>query len=129
MADLQAQVQAAADEMVAAGTETGLQVAVHRHGRVVADVVSGLADPQALPIQTRVNGEVRQNASTGDMIFNVAETISWISRFITLQPGDVIATGTPSGVGATTETFLKAGDVVEVEVDGLGVLRNQVVDA
>lgn len=91
--------------------------------------IGEIADPQSLTVQTRVNGEVRQNASTGDMIFTVAETIAWISRFLTLQPGDVIATGTPSGVGATTQTFLRAGDVVEVEITGLGVLRNAVVDA
>ncbi|HEX5418343.1 MAG TPA: fumarylacetoacetate hydrolase family protein [Chloroflexota bacterium] len=91
--------------------------------------VDEVADPRALAIQTRVNGEVRQKATTGDMIFTVAETIAWISGFLTLQPGDIIATGTPSGVGATTQTFLKAGDVVEVEVSGLGVLRNRVREA
>lgn len=89
-------------------------------------VVGEVADPQALAIETRVNGAVRQRATTAAMIFSVAETIAWISRFVTLQPGDVIATGTPSGVGATTNTFLRAGDVVEVEVEGLGVLRNPV---
>ncbi|HLW58317.1 MAG TPA: fumarylacetoacetate hydrolase family protein [bacterium] len=89
-------------------------------------VVDEIADPQALPIQTRVNGEVRQNATTADMIFAVAELVAWISRFVTLQPGDVIATGTPSGVGSSTQTFLRPGDVVEVEVTGLGVLRNMV---
>ena len=87
-----------------------------------------IANPQALSIQTRVNGQVRQNASTGDMIFTVAETIAWISSFVTLQPGDVIATGTPSGVGATTGTYLQAGDVVEVETSGLGVLRYVVAE-
>src|SRR5205814_3530515 len=61
-------------------------------------------DPQALAIQTRVNGQLRQRASTGDMIFTLAETIEWISRFLTLEPGDLIATGTPSGVGSTTGT-------------------------
>jgi 2-keto-4-pentenoate hydratase/2-oxohepta-3-ene-1,7-dioic acid hydratase in catechol pathway len=85
-------------------------------------------DPQALAIQTRVNGQVRQSASTGDMIFSLAETIEWISRFLTLEPGDLIATGTPSGVGSTTGTFLQPGDVVEVEVERLGVLRNPVVE-
>jgi 2-keto-4-pentenoate hydratase/2-oxohepta-3-ene-1,7-dioic acid hydratase in catechol pathway len=85
-------------------------------------------DPQALGIQTRVNGEVRQKATTGDMIFTLAETIEWISQFVTLEPGDLIATGTPSGVGSTTGTFLKPGDVVEVEVEGLGVLRNPVAE-
>jgi 2-keto-4-pentenoate hydratase/2-oxohepta-3-ene-1,7-dioic acid hydratase in catechol pathway len=85
-------------------------------------------DPQALAIQTRVNGQLRQSASTGDMIFSLAETIEWISQFITLEPGDLIATGTPSGVGSTTGTFLTPGDVVEVEVEKLGVLRNPVVE-
>ena len=91
--------------------------------------VGEIADPQSLAIQTRVNGTVRQNAQTGDMIFTIAETIAWISRFLTLQPGDLIATGTPSGVGATTQTYLQEGDVVEVEVAGLGVLRNRVAEA
>lgn len=89
--------------------------------------VDEVADPQALTIETRVNGAVRQRAVTRDMIFTVAETIEWISRFLTLQPGDLLATGTPSGVGATTQTFLQHGDVVEVEVSGLGVLRNRVI--
>ncbi|HZR01519.1 MAG TPA: fumarylacetoacetate hydrolase family protein [Chloroflexota bacterium] len=93
---------------------------------VTADEVP---DPQALAIQTRVNGEVRQKASTADMIFSLAETIEWISQFLTLEPGDLIATGTPSGVGSTTGTFLRPGDVVEVEVEGLGILRNPVVAA
>jgi len=91
--------------------------------------VDETANPQDLAIKTRVNGTVRQSASTGDMIFTIAETISWISRFLTLQPGDIIATGTPSGVGATTETYLQIGDVVEVEVVGLGVLSNPIVGA
>ncbi len=89
-------------------------------------VLDEVTDPQALAIETRVNGQVRQHATTGDMIFTVAETIAWITRFVTLGPGDIIATGTPSGVGATTGTFLQAQDVVEVEVEGLGVLRNTV---
>lgn len=92
-------------------------------------VAEEIADPQALPIQTRVNGAIRQNATTADMIFTVAELVAWISRFVTLQPGDVIATGTPSGVGSSTDTFLQPGDTVEVEVAGLGVLRNTVAAA
>jgi len=92
-------------------------------------VVDEIQDPQALAIQTRVNGKVRQSATTGDMIFTIAETIAWISSFLTLEPGDLIATGTSSGVGSTTGTFLQAGDVVEVEVAGLGVLRNTVAAA
>ena len=93
---------------------------------VTADEVP---DPQALTLETRVNGQVRQRAGTDDMIFSVAETVAWLSRFVTLQPGDLIATGTPSGVGATTGTYLQAGDVVEVEIQGLGTLRNPVVGA
>jgi 2-keto-4-pentenoate hydratase/2-oxohepta-3-ene-1,7-dioic acid hydratase in catechol pathway len=79
-----------------------------------------------LLLTTRVNGEVRQQASTGDMLFGVAETIAWLSRFVTLEPGDLIATGTPSGVGSTTGRFLQAGDTVEVEISQLGTLRNPV---
>jgi 2-keto-4-pentenoate hydratase/2-oxohepta-3-ene-1,7-dioic acid hydratase in catechol pathway len=90
---------------------------------VTADTVP---DPQALLLTTRVNGEVRQQASTGDMLFGVAETIAWLSRFVTLEPGDLIATGTPSGVGSTTGRFLQAGDTVEVEISQLGTLRNPV---
>jgi 2-keto-4-pentenoate hydratase/2-oxohepta-3-ene-1,7-dioic acid hydratase in catechol pathway len=86
-----------------------------------------IPDPQALQLTTKVNGQVRQQASTGDMIFTVPEVVAWVSQFVTLEPGDVIATGTPSGVGATTGTFLQAGDVVEVEISGLGVLRNKVI--
>lgn len=90
---------------------------------VTADEVP---DPQCLTLTTRVNGHVRQRAGTAEMIFGVAETIAWISRFVTLQPGDLVATGTPSGVGSSTGTFLRDGDTVEVEVSQLGTLRNAV---
>jgi len=83
-------------------------------------------DPQSLSLETRVNGQIRQSANTADMIFGVAEIVAWISQFLTLEPGDVIATGTPSGVGATTGTYLQPGDIVEVEISGLGVLRTPV---
>ncbi len=75
--------------------------------------------PQNTRIQTRLNGKVVQEAVLAQMIFSVARIISHISRFATLEPGDVITTGTPKGVGA-----LKPGDVVEIEIDGIGVLRN-----
>ena len=88
-----------------------------------------IEDPHALDLELRVNGEVRQTASTGDMIFSVAETVAWVSQFATLDPGDIIATGTPSGVGAVEKSFLKPGDVVEVEITGLGTLRNTVAPA
>ena len=86
-------------------------------------------DPHALRIQLRVNGETMQDSSTAQMIFGVAELVEWISENITLEPGDVIATGTPPGVGFARKPsiYLKAGDVAEVEIEGLGVLRNPVV--
>jgi 2-keto-4-pentenoate hydratase/2-oxohepta-3-ene-1,7-dioic acid hydratase in catechol pathway len=85
-----------------------------------------VTDPQALQLELRVNGEVKQHASTRDMIFGVAELVSFASRFMTLEPGDVFATGTPSGVGDTTGTYLRSGDVMEGTIDGLGVLRTPV---
>lgn len=92
---------------------------------IVTDTSTGLSaslDPAHLNIQTRVNGEVRQSATTADMVFGVAELISYVSQVMTLEPGDVILTGTPSGVGP-----LQPGDVVEVEIEGIGTLRNPVV--
>jgi 2-keto-4-pentenoate hydratase/2-oxohepta-3-ene-1,7-dioic acid hydratase in catechol pathway len=84
---------------------------------------SRLPDPQALPIKGRLNGSLVQEATTADMIFTVAELIAYISRNVTLEEGDIIATGTPSGVGA-----LKAGDRFEVEIGGIGVLGNPVIE-
>jgi len=86
-------------------------------------------DPHALRIALRVNGETMQDSSTGQMIFGVPELVEWITENITLEPGDVIATGTPPGVGFARKpsVYLKAGDVAEVEIEGLGVLRNPVV--
>ena len=80
------------------------------------------ADPSSLAIETRVNGRVRQSSNTSDLIFSIPELVEFISGIMTLLPGDVIATGTPPGVGS-----LSAGDMVEVEVEGLGTLRNPVV--
>jgi 2-keto-4-pentenoate hydratase/2-oxohepta-3-ene-1,7-dioic acid hydratase in catechol pathway len=85
-------------------------------------VVDGL-DPQGLTILTRVNGELRQEGRTADMIFDVATLIAEASRVMTLLPGDVLLTGTPAGVGP-----LAAGDIVEVEIPGIGTLHNAVVD-
>ena len=84
-------------------------------------IVTGL-DPAHLNIRTRVNGKIRQDGSTADMVSGVAELIAYISQVMTLEPGDVILTGTPSGVGP-----LQPGDVVEVEIEGIGILRNPVV--
>ncbi|MFW6303702.1 MAG: fumarylacetoacetate hydrolase family protein [Candidatus Sumerlaeota bacterium] len=85
-------------------------------------------DPQEKKIQMRLNGKVMQDSNTSEMIFSVARLIEYISQFTTLEPGDVIATGTPPGVGGHREppVFLDGGDVMEVEVEGLGVLRNTV---
>lgn len=85
-----------------------------------------IPDPQVLPINLSVNGEVRQDGNTGQMIFNVAELIAWTSNLLTLEPGDIIATGTLSGVGAATGSFLKAGDTLIGEIEGIGSLQNVV---
>ncbi len=86
-------------------------------------------DPQNLMLTTRLNGEVVQQASTRDMIHSVADVIAYISMFTHLEPGDVIATGTPAGVGAarTPPKWLKPGDKVEVEIERIGVLANTVI--
>lgn len=83
-------------------------------------------DLQALGLRTRINGEVLQEGTTAAQIFGVAETIAWLSRTMTLVPGDIIATGTPAGVGAAKGRFLRDGDLVEVEVDCLGTVSNPV---
>jgi 2-keto-4-pentenoate hydratase/2-oxohepta-3-ene-1,7-dioic acid hydratase in catechol pathway len=90
-----------------------------------------IPDVQALNIEGRLNGEVMQSSNTSKMIFNVAYLVSYISQGITLAPGDVIATGTPDGVGIFRKppVLLKAGDVFEVTIEGLGTLRNPVVAA
>jgi 2-keto-4-pentenoate hydratase/2-oxohepta-3-ene-1,7-dioic acid hydratase in catechol pathway len=88
-----------------------------------------IPDPYALRVQTRVNGELRQDASCSDMIFKIAELVEFITAGITLQPGDLIATGTPSGVGLGFDPprWLHAGDVVEVTIDPIGTLRSPIV--
>jgi 2-keto-4-pentenoate hydratase/2-oxohepta-3-ene-1,7-dioic acid hydratase in catechol pathway len=85
-------------------------------------------DPQALAIRCILNGETMQDSSTANMIFSVAEIIAYVSRTVTLEPGDLIATGTPAGVGVFRDpkVLLKDGDEVTVEVEGLGALTNPV---
>ncbi len=83
-------------------------------------------DLGSLGLRTRINGKVVQEGNTSDLIFSVAAAIAWLSRTITLAPGDIIATGTPAGVGGPQGIFLRSGDTVEVEIDGLGVLSNPV---
>jgi acylpyruvate hydrolase len=83
-------------------------------------------DLGALGLRTRVNGELLQQGTTANLIFGPAEVVAWLSRTMTLLPGDIIATGTPAGVGVAQGRFLKDGDTVEVEIDGLGTLVNPV---
>jgi 2-keto-4-pentenoate hydratase/2-oxohepta-3-ene-1,7-dioic acid hydratase in catechol pathway len=87
-----------------------------------------IPDPQALRVTMRVNGVVKQDANTSAMIFSITEIIASLSRGMTLEPGDIIATGTPEGVGfaRTPAEFLQDGDVMEVEIEGIGLLRNMV---
>ncbi len=88
-----------------------------------------IPDPHALGIRLRLNGELVQNSVTRDMIFDIPTCIATFSHGVTLEPGDIIATGTPAGVGMgmTPQRWLQAGDVMEAEIDGIGVLRNEVV--
>ncbi len=86
-----------------------------------------IPNPQALELELRVNDELRQHANTSQMIFGVAELVSFASRFMTLEPGDMFATGTPAGVGATTRTYLVPGDVMTGTIEGLGSLTTPVV--
>jgi 2,4-didehydro-3-deoxy-L-rhamnonate hydrolase len=90
-----------------------------------------IPDPQALRVRCLLNGEVMQDAPTTDMIFSVAEVIAYVSASISLEPGDLIATGTPPGVGfaRTPPVYLKPGDVVAVDIAGVGTLTNPVVAA
>ena len=83
-----------------------------------------LRDPGNLSVVTRVNGNVQQNGNTKQMIFDVPDIVHYCSHIFTLEPGDVIATGTPSGIGKPKNIRLKSGDVVEIEIEGIGVLRN-----
>lgn len=85
-----------------------------------------IGDPRDLEMSLRVNGELRQHSAAGEMIFTVPEAIAFLSRFVTLRPGDLICMGTPGGVGATTATYLQPGDVVETSIERLGTMTNTV---
>lgn len=88
-----------------------------------------VGDPQSLPLWLKLNGEYRQHGNTGDMLFGVAELVSYVSQFMSLLPGDVISTGTPAGVGMASkpQRFLRAGDVCELGIEGLGESRQRVL--
>lgn len=96
---------------------------------VTADALPAGAD--GLAIACRLNGQTMQSANTAQMIFKVGETLAFISQAITLLPGDVVAMGTPAGVGhaRTPQVFMRAGDTVEIDIEGIGVLANPVADA
>jgi 2-keto-4-pentenoate hydratase/2-oxohepta-3-ene-1,7-dioic acid hydratase in catechol pathway len=104
------------------------------HGPLGPWLVRGdeLGDPHDLTIRTFVNDELRQDGRTREMIYDCFQQIAHLSEAFTLEPGDVIATGTPAGIGAVRQPFpeglLKVGDVVRVEIDGIGVLRNTIID-
>ena len=86
-----------------------------------------IKDPQDVPLLLKVNGETKQNARTSGMIFSIAEQIAKLSRIITLDPGDVVLTGTPAGVGAPNGTFLKVGDRVDATIEGIGTLAVEIM--
>jgi 2-keto-4-pentenoate hydratase/2-oxohepta-3-ene-1,7-dioic acid hydratase in catechol pathway len=102
------------------------------HGPIGPWIVTAdeLGDPHALNIRTLVNGEVRQESSTSQLIFNCFRIVEILSQACTLEPGDVIATGTPSGVAGAMEgqPWLEPGDRVRIEVEGIGAIENEVVD-
>ena len=102
------------------------------HGPIGPWVVTAdeIADPQKLRIRTWVNGNLMQDASTAEMIFGVAQQIETLSTAFTLEPGDIVSTGTPAGVGIARQPWvlLAPGDVVKVEVEGIGTLENHVVE-
>jgi 2-keto-4-pentenoate hydratase/2-oxohepta-3-ene-1,7-dioic acid hydratase in catechol pathway len=90
---------------------------------------SEIPDPQTLGIRAILNGEVMQDSTTANMVFGVAEIVAFISQAITLEPGDLIATGTPAGVGVfrDPQVLLKPGDEITIEIDGIGALTNPVI--
>jgi 2-keto-4-pentenoate hydratase/2-oxohepta-3-ene-1,7-dioic acid hydratase in catechol pathway len=85
-----------------------------------------VADPTDLEMALKVNGELRQHSAAGEMIFTIPESVAFLSRFVTLRPGDLICMGTPGGVGDTTQTYLQPGDKVEATIEKLGTLLNTV---
>ncbi|MEL5991806.1 fumarylacetoacetate hydrolase family protein [Microbacterium phosphatis] len=87
-----------------------------------------IADPLDLGMCLSVNGEVRQNWRTDDMIYDIYEQIAYLTQVMTLEPGDILATGTPAGIAAPTRNWLRPGDVVRAEIDELGAIENRVVD-
>jgi 2-keto-4-pentenoate hydratase/2-oxohepta-3-ene-1,7-dioic acid hydratase in catechol pathway len=86
-----------------------------------------ISDPHNLDIKTEVNGEVRQDSNTKNLIFDCFQLVEHLSTSFTLEPGDLIATGTPAGVAATSQNWLKVGDVVKITIEKLGFIENKVI--
>jgi 2-keto-4-pentenoate hydratase/2-oxohepta-3-ene-1,7-dioic acid hydratase in catechol pathway len=88
-----------------------------------------IADPQKLTLRSRVNGQLKQEGNTRSMLYSIATILEGISRTLTLEPGDIISTGTPAGVGFARRPpeYLKPGDLLESEIEGIGTLRNPVI--
>jgi 2-keto-4-pentenoate hydratase/2-oxohepta-3-ene-1,7-dioic acid hydratase in catechol pathway len=100
----------------------------HTHGVIGPWLVTAdELDPHALSLRTLVNGELRQSSNTSNLIYDCYALVELLSTVCTLLPGDVVATGTPGGVGVVTQTFLNPGDVVRVEIDGIGAIENRIV--
>lgn len=99
------------------------------HGPIGPWIVTDdeIADPHALEMVLTVNGEERQRKSTGDMIYNIYAQIEYLTTVMTLEPGDILATGTPEGIGMAIGKLLKVGDVVRAEISGLGHIENRVI--
>lgn len=87
-----------------------------------------IIDPLDLHMQLTVNGEIRQDFTTNDMIHDIYEQIAYLTQVMTLMPGDILATGTPAGIAAPTQNWLEPGDVVRAEIEGLGAIENRIVD-
>lgn len=112
----------------ASGMQFGYSKSFDQFGPIGHTIVaaSEIPDPQNLRLMTRVNGELKQETNTGDMIWGVRQIVCHLSRGMTLRKGTVIMTGTPAGVGFFTKEFLKAGDVVEVEIEGVASTKNEI---
>ena len=94
---------------------------------VTIDEFDTTSGPLDLMLETKVNGEVRQHESTADMLFDIPASVAYVSKYFTLEPGDVILTGSPAGVGVVSQTFLRPGDVVELSAEGVGSFTQHVV--
>ena len=108
-----------------------LGTSFNTHGPIVQWIltVDEVPDPHALQLRMKVNGELKQEVSTGEMVYNIWDQIAYLSTVMTLEPGDILATGTPSGVGVAAKPpqFRKVGDVMRVEIDGIGHIENVVI--